>query len=53
MGDAWFQGWIIVKEGSPWNVFADGLCERFGDRSMRDVIEEFNKLKQEGTVQAY
>jgi len=53
MGDAWFQGWIGIKEGSPWNVFADDLCERFRDRSMMDVVEEFNKLKQEGIVQTY
>lgn len=53
MGDAWLQGWIRVKEGSPWSVFADDLCERFGDGSMMDVIEEFNKRKQEGTVQTY
>ena len=30
-----------------------GLCERFGDRGMMDIVEEFNKLKQEGTVQEY
>jgi len=53
MGDVWYQGWIAVKEGSPWSVFADDLCIRFGNRSMRDIIEEFNKLKQKGLVQAY
>ena len=52
-GDAWFQGWLATKEGSPWIVFARDLCTRFGDKSLRDVIEEFNKLKQEGTMQAY
>jgi len=43
-----------VKEGSPWSVFTDDLCVRVGDdRSMRDIIEEFNKLKQIGVVQIY
>ena len=42
-----------MKEGSPWSVFADDLCERFRDKSMRDIIEEFNKLKQNGTMQTY
>ena len=45
MENAWFQGWITMKKGSHWSVFVDDLCERFGDRSMMDVIEEFNKLK--------
>jgi len=31
----------------------EGLCERFWERSMADVMEEFNKLKQEGTVVEY
>ena len=34
-------------------MFARDLCTRFGDKSLRDVIEKFNKPKQEGTVQAY
>jgi len=53
IGDAWFQGWIQVKEGCPWNEFANDLCERFGDGSMMDVVKEFNKLKQEETIQTY
>lgn len=51
--DAWYQGWLAVKEGSPWSVFVEDLCVRFKDKCMRDIIEEFNKLKQEGTVQVY
>ena len=52
-GDAWFQGWIGTKEGCRWAEFVEGLCERFGDRNMLDVVEEFNKLRQEVVVQGY
>ena len=29
------------------------FCERFGDRNMTDVIEEFNKLRRVGIVLDY
>lgn len=31
----------------------EGLCEQFGEKGMLDVVEEFNKLRQGGLVQAY
>ena len=31
----------------------EDLCEWFSDRNMMDVVEEFNKLCQEGSVQSY
>ena len=44
--DSWFQGWIQAEgNGGNWVEFAKRLCKRFGERSMIDVIEEFNKLK--------
>ena len=52
-GDAWFQAWIGAKEGCWWAEFVEDLCEQFGDRNMMDVVEELNKLKQEGTIQLY
>jgi len=36
-----------------WIDFAEELCVQFGERNMVDVIEEFNKLKQEGLVTKY
>ena len=53
IGDAWYQRWLAVKEGSPWGMFVEDLCVRFGYKCMRDIIEEFNKFKEEGTVQVY
>ena len=52
--DSWFQGWFRYRElGVRWIDFAKELCRRFGEKNMADVIEEFNKLKQEGAVTEY
>ena len=42
-----------MKVEVSWAEFAEDLCERFGENSMMDVIEEFNKLRQEGSVADY
>ena len=42
--DAWYQGWTSVRDHPIWGEFAKKLCERFGERSMSDIVEEFNKL---------
>ena len=44
-GDTWFQGWSGVREDCSWEEFVEGLCERFGEKGMLDVVEEFNKLR--------
>ena len=44
--DAWYQSWTNVR--GTWGEFIEKLCERFGERSMSDIIEEFNKLRQVG-----
>lgn len=45
--DSWYQGWTKTKEmEAGWNEFAEELCERFRERNMYDVIEEFKTLKQ-------
>lgn len=51
--DAWYQGWTRVRDNPPWEEFTDRLCERFGEKSMSDIIEEFNKLKQAEEVNTY
>ena len=49
MGDIWFQGCSGVREDHSWEELVRGLCERFGERRMVDIVEEFNKLKHRGT----
>lgn len=46
--DKWFQGVKIEKPGLGWTEFGDLLCKRFTDSICKDVVEEFNKLHQEG-----
>ena len=54
VADSWYQGWV-QDEGmqGDWTNFLEGLYERFGEKNMADVVEEFSKLKQEGTVMEY
>jgi len=54
MADSWFQGWFRFRGlGVRWIDFGEELCRRFGEKNMADVIQEFNKLKQEGAVIEY
>ena len=41
--DSWYQDWIQDEgnQGS-WAEYVEGLCKRFGERSMADVIKEFS-----------
>jgi hypothetical protein len=34
-----------------WEEFSGAICSRFGNRT--DIVEEFNKLMQEGDVVEY
>ncbi|XP_027183811.1 uncharacterized protein LOC113782099 [Coffea eugenioides] len=51
--DNWFQGVKLVKPGILWGEFSELLCERFSGGSSRDIVEEFNKLQQRGSVEEY
>lgn len=46
VGDAWYQKWMGVKDKCSWEEFVEGLCGRFGEKGMLNVVEEFNKLRQ-------
>nr|XP_027123207.1 uncharacterized protein LOC113739959 [Coffea arabica] len=51
--DKWFQGVKIEKPRLGWEEFEDMLCRRFNDRSCKDIVEEFNKLQQVGSIEDY
>ena len=53
MEDSWFQSWIWLQDNYHWTDFVEDFCAGFGDRNMTDVVEEFNKLRQESFVQQY
>ena len=42
MADALFQGWSRLRTAFNWQEFANDFRDRFGERLMTDVIEEFN-----------
>ena len=52
--DAWYRSWKQSKGGVvSWVAFAEELYGRFGEKSMVDIVEEFNKLRQDGSVEDY
>nr|XP_027071740.1 uncharacterized protein LOC113696535 [Coffea arabica] len=51
--DNWFQGVKLAKPGLNWEEFSELLCERFSGKGSLDIVEEFNKLQQVGTVEEY
>ena len=42
-----------MREDYTWEEFFEKLCKQFGERSIVDTIEEFNKLKQIESIEAY
>nr|XP_027064416.1 uncharacterized protein LOC113690623 [Coffea arabica] len=51
--DNWFQGVKLAKPELSWEEFSELLCERFSGKGSLDIVEEFNKLQQKGTVEEY
>ena len=51
--EVWFDGYILQKQIVTWQDFATDLCQRFSDKTYSDIIEEFNKLSQKGTIDDY
>ncbi|XP_027124419.1 uncharacterized protein [Coffea arabica] len=51
--DKWFQGIKLERPGLSWTEFGDLLCKRFTDSICKDIVEEFNKLQQGGSVREY
>ncbi|KAE8674806.1 Bifunctional nuclease 2 [Hibiscus syriacus] len=51
--EKWFDGYIMQKHHVTWHEFEADLCHRFSDRSFSDIVEEFTKLTQKGSVEDY
>ena len=51
--DRWFQELKIEKSGISWKEFEELLCKRFCNKICRDIVEEFNKIQQVGSVENY
>ncbi|KAE8675396.1 C2H2 and C2HC zinc fingers superfamily protein, putative isoform 1 [Hibiscus syriacus] len=51
--EVWFDGYIMQKHHVTWHEFEADLCHRFSDRTFSDIVEEFTKLTQKGSVEDY
>ncbi|KAE8690485.1 Alpha,alpha-trehalose-phosphate synthase 1 [Hibiscus syriacus] len=51
--EIWFDGYIMQKHLVTWHEFEVDLCHRFSDRSFADIVEEFPKLTQKGSIEDY
>ncbi|OIT37800.1 putative mitochondrial protein [Nicotiana attenuata] len=52
--DNWFDAYIIDRGGIvDWPLFCMDICRRFGHIRPLDIIDEFSKLGQEGSIEAY
>lgn len=52
--DSWYQGWVQDKGNTlNWMEFAEGTLWQVWRKNKFDIVEEFNKLKQEGSVIDY
>lgn len=51
--DVWFDSYMVIHRGRvTWPKFCVELCRRFGSVS-HDIVDEFNKLVQTGSVDQY
>ncbi|KAL4342238.1 hypothetical protein GQ457_08G017250 [Hibiscus cannabinus] len=51
--EVWFDGYMMQKHRATWHEFVADLCHHFADKEFNDVIEEFNKMFQQTTVDDY
>ncbi|KAF3782561.1 hypothetical protein EJ110_NYTH16713 [Nymphaea thermarum] len=52
-GDTWLSNELLHHNDLTWTQFVDRLCARFGVQDSETVIDEFNHLKQTGSVADY
>jgi len=51
--DTWFQSWSRRRIELSCHEFVEDFCAHFRERTKANIVEEFNKLKQEGSVEDY
>ena len=51
--DIWFQEWKEGRDVLKWDEFVAAICRRFGESEEISVVEDFLRLKQTGTIEAY
>ncbi|KAH0672946.1 hypothetical protein KY290_025229 [Solanum tuberosum] len=53
LAEVWYQLLVLSRGLLTWVEFKDELISRFGDILVEDVVEEFNKLSQVGSVDEF
>ncbi|XP_019251395.1 PREDICTED: uncharacterized protein LOC109230342 [Nicotiana attenuata] len=53
LADIWYNSLILSKGEVSWAEFKEELLIRFGEELMGDIVKEFNKLNQTGTVDEF
>lgn len=51
--ESWYNSYIVVRRQVDWEDFVVDLCSRFKEDIGSNVVEEFNKLSQSGTIDEY
>lgn len=49
--DVWFDSYLVNHRGRmTWQRFCAEVCRRFGNIRPQDIVDEFNKIMQIGSV---
>lgn len=52
--DVWFDSYLAHNRGNiTWSMFCFEVCRRFGNIRPLDIVDEFNKIQQLGTMEHY
>ena len=51
--ELWFNGYAMCRPQMVWEEFVVDVCARFGDELGSQVVEDFNKLTQLGSIDQY
>ena len=51
--ELWFNGYAMSRSQMVWEEFVVDVCARFGDELGSQVVEDFNKLTQTGSIDQY
>ena len=51
--ECWVTSYLAVRKGVDWSDFVIDVNARFKDDYSRNVVEKFNKLQQDGSLEQY
>ena len=51
--ETWFSSYIAVRRNVDWSDFIVDVCNRFREEMGSRIVEDFHKLQQLGSVEAY